>query len=84
VTTPTFELTNKGNVLMLAKGQNGVHDNFSLHEGILRLEVGRPVYERLGLMGKPIDSHGRKHKKSRYGNDTSNPTNHNNPNFPSD
>lgn len=34
--------------------------------GILRLELGKEVYERTGLTGKPIRSGGRKHAKERY------------------
>lgn len=34
--------------------------------GILRLELGKEVYERTGLTGKPIRSGGRKHGKERY------------------
>lgn len=34
--------------------------------GVLRLELGREVYERTGLTGKPVQSGGRKHGKERY------------------
>ena len=52
---------------MLAQGRPGVDHLFSLADGILRLEVDKPTYERLGLQGKPMPSEGRKHVKSRYG-----------------
>ena len=35
--------------------------------GLLRLELPREIYERAGLMGKPIRDGGRKHMKTRYG-----------------
>jgi ribonucleases P/MRP protein subunit RPP40 len=38
-----------------------------LHPGILKLELDKPLYERCGLVGKPIPGLGRKHIKSRYG-----------------
>ena len=53
---------------MLAQGRPGIDHNFSLSDGVLRLEVDKPTYERLGLQGKPIPSEGRKHVKARYGN----------------
>ena len=34
--------------------------------GILKIEMGREVFERTGLPGKPIRSGGRKHGKDRY------------------
>ena len=34
--------------------------------GTLKLELGRELYERTGLTGKPIRSGGRKHAKERY------------------
>lgn len=52
---------------MLAEGRPGIDPTYSLHEGILRLEVDRPTYERMGLEGKPIPSEGRKHVKARFG-----------------
>ncbi|KAH1521069.1 hypothetical protein KXX06_007619 [Aspergillus fumigatus] len=39
---------------------------YTLKDGILRLELGKEVYERTGLTGKPIRSGGRKHAKERY------------------
>lgn len=35
--------------------------------GQLRLELPKDVYERAGLMGRPIRDAGRKHMKTRYG-----------------
>lgn len=37
------------------------------HLGILRLELGKEVFERTGLTGKPTRSGARKHAKERYG-----------------
>lgn len=36
------------------------------YPGILNLELGKEVFERTGLTGKPIRSGGRKHAKERY------------------
>ncbi|KAK4999082.1 hypothetical protein LTR66_001799 [Elasticomyces elasticus] len=44
----------------------GVDNEFSLRDGILRLELDRTSYEKAGLVGKPIAHHGRKHVKQRY------------------
>ncbi|KAF2484347.1 ribonuclease P 40kDa subunit-domain-containing protein [Neohortaea acidophila] len=55
-----------GNILMLSEGRPGVDPVFSLSDGILRLEIDRPTFERVGLEGKPIPSAGRKHIKVRY------------------
>ncbi|KAI9045678.1 ribonuclease P protein subunit p40 [Aspergillus affinis] len=55
-----------GNVLMISEGRSGSDNVFSLRDGILRLELGKEVYERTGLTGKPIRSGGRKHGKERY------------------
>ena len=35
--------------------------------GMLRLELPKEVYERVGLVGKPILDGGRKHIKTRFG-----------------
>ena len=35
--------------------------------GILRIELPKEIYERAGLVGKPIRDGGRKHIKTRYG-----------------
>jgi len=40
---------------------------FGLCSGVLRLELPKEVYERVGLVGTPIRDGGRKHLKSRYG-----------------
>lgn len=60
------EYIKKGNILMLSEGRRGVDNVFSLYEGILKLELDRPTYERCGLVGKPIPDGGRKHAKARY------------------
>ncbi|GAM82099.1 hypothetical protein ANO11243_000780 [Dothideomycetidae sp. 11243] len=56
----------QGNIAMLSGGKPGVDNTFSFHDGILRLQLDRPTYERAGLTGKPIMSPGRKHSKYRY------------------
>ena len=38
----------------------------SIDIGILKLELGKELFERTGLHGKPIRSGGRKHTKERY------------------
>ncbi|KAH9844608.1 Ribonuclease P 40kDa (Rpp40) subunit [Teratosphaeria destructans] len=55
-----------GNVLMLSEGRAGVDNVFQLNEGILRLEVDKVTYERMGLPGNPIPSAGRKHVRARF------------------
>ncbi|EAW10649.1 ribonuclease P protein subunit p40 [Aspergillus clavatus NRRL 1] len=55
-----------GNVLMISEGRSGSDNVFTLRDGILRLELGKEIYERTGLTGKPIRSGGRKHAKERY------------------
>ena len=52
---------------MLSEGRPGIDHIFSLSEGILRLEVDKATFERMGLEGKAIPSEGRKHVKSRFG-----------------
>ena len=51
---------------MLSEGRPGIDHIFSLSNGILRLEVDKPNFERMGLEGKAISSGGRKHVKARY------------------
>ncbi|MCJ1240112.1 hypothetical protein MMC14_008112 [Varicellaria rhodocarpa] len=55
-----------GNVLMLSEGRPGIDNLYSLKDGLLRLELPKEVYERAGLVGKPIRDGGRKHMKTRY------------------
>ncbi|KYG47276.1 hypothetical protein M433DRAFT_133131 [Acidomyces richmondensis BFW] len=62
-----YQLTEtSGNVIMLSEGRPGIDQVFSLRDGILRLEVDKPIYERMGLDAKPIRSEGRKHVKARF------------------
>lgn len=56
-----------GNVTMLSEGRAGIDNVFSLCEGILRLEVDKPTFEKLGLEGKVVAGEGRKHVKARFG-----------------
>ena len=62
------EKVTAGNILLLSSGRPGIDPVFSLSEGILRLEVDKTTFERMGLEGKAIPSEGRKHVKARYGN----------------
>ncbi|KAE8364363.1 ribonuclease P 40kDa subunit-domain-containing protein [Aspergillus caelatus] len=55
-----------GNILMISEGRSGSDNVFTLRDGILKLELGKEIFERTGLTGKPIRSGGRKHTKERY------------------
>ncbi|EPS33562.1 hypothetical protein PDE_08524 [Penicillium oxalicum 114-2] len=55
-----------GNVMMISEGQAGSDTLFTLNDGILRIELGREKFERVGLSGKPVRSGGRKHTKERF------------------
>ncbi|KAF7589323.1 hypothetical protein BBP40_004476 [Aspergillus hancockii] len=55
-----------GNILMISEGRSGSDNVFTLRDGILKLELGKEIFERTGLTGKPIRSGGRKHVKERY------------------
>lgn len=56
-----------GNVLMLSSGRSGIDSPIiSLSEGLLRIEVDKATFERMGLEGKAIPSEGRKHVKARF------------------
>ncbi|PNS19821.1 hypothetical protein CAC42_7788 [Sphaceloma murrayae] len=56
----------RGNIVLLSEGKPGVENVYSLHDGILRLELDKPTYERAGLAGKVMPTPGRKHTKARY------------------
>lgn len=51
---------------MLSEGRPGIENIFSLREGLLRLEVDKSTYQRMGLSGTAIPNEGRKHVKVRY------------------
>ncbi|CAL5874634.1 uncharacterized protein PFLUO_LOCUS8931 [Penicillium psychrofluorescens] len=55
-----------GNILMISEGRSGSDTVFMLKNGTLQIELGREVFERTGLSGKPCRSGGRKHGKERY------------------
>ncbi|KAE8354060.1 ribonuclease P 40kDa subunit-domain-containing protein [Aspergillus coremiiformis] len=55
-----------GNILMISEGRCGSDNVFTLGDGILKLELGKEIFERTGLTGKPIRSGGRKHAQERY------------------
>ncbi|QSS49267.1 hypothetical protein I7I53_09581 [Histoplasma capsulatum var. duboisii H88] len=55
-----------GDVLLISEGRSGVDNVYTLHNGVLRLELDKNSFERAGLDGKPIRSGGRKHVKERY------------------
>lgn len=57
-----------GNVVMLSEGRAGIDTVLSLCEGILRIEVDRSTFEKLGLEGKcEGGGEGRKHGRERFG-----------------
>ncbi|PVI08445.1 hypothetical protein DM02DRAFT_548743 [Periconia macrospinosa] len=60
------EYIKKGNIMMLSEGRPLVDNVFSLYDGILKLKLDRPTYERVGLQGKPIEDGGRKHQSNRW------------------
>ncbi|KAJ5374919.1 Ribonuclease P Rpp40 [Penicillium concentricum] len=55
-----------GNILMISEGRSGSDNVFTLQDGVLRMELGKEIYERTGLTGKPFRSGGRKHAKERF------------------
>ncbi|KAL1382470.1 ribonuclease P 40kDa subunit-domain-containing protein [Phyllosticta capitalensis] len=55
-----------GNILMISEGRRGIDNTFCLREGVLRLDLDRPTYEKCGLEGRPVRHPGRKHTKERY------------------
>ncbi|KAJ5476440.1 hypothetical protein N7475_002169 [Penicillium sp. IBT 31633x] len=55
-----------GNILMISEGRLGSDNVFTLRNGILRMELGKEIYERTGLTGKSFRSGGRKHAKERF------------------
>jgi len=56
-----------GNVIMLSEGRSGTDNVLSLSDGVLRIEVDKPTYEKLGLEGQVVGGEGRKHVKARFG-----------------
>ncbi|KAF2171285.1 hypothetical protein M409DRAFT_63630 [Zasmidium cellare ATCC 36951] len=53
--------------LLSLPSSNPYAGTFTLHEGLLALDLDRPTYERVGLQGKPTStSGGRKHVKDRF------------------
>ncbi|KAJ5777993.1 hypothetical protein N7520_001239 [Penicillium odoratum] len=55
-----------GNILMISEGRAGLDTVFTLRDGLLKIEAGKEIYERIGLSGKSIRSGGRKHNKERF------------------
>ncbi|KAI5295550.1 hypothetical protein KEM52_001039 [Ascosphaera acerosa] len=55
-----------GNVLMVSRGRPGVDNFYTLTDGVLRLELDKSVYERVGIVGRPVKHGGRVHVKERY------------------
>lgn len=52
---------------MLSSGRSGIDSPIlSLADGILRIEVDKATFERMGLEGKAIQTEGRKHIKARF------------------
>jgi ribonuclease P/MRP protein subunit RPP40 len=60
------EYIKKGNIMILSEGKPLLDNRMSLYEGVLRLELDRPTYERCGLQGRPIEDGGKKHQKARW------------------
>lgn len=56
-----------GNIVMLSEGRSGTDNVLSLSEGVLRIKVDKPTYEKMGLEGKAVGGDGRKHVKARFG-----------------
>ncbi|KAK5690856.1 hypothetical protein LTR97_012017 [Elasticomyces elasticus] len=55
-----------GNIVMLSERRSGIDHKYALMEGMLRLEVDKATFERMGLSGQAIPSEGRHHVKARY------------------
>ncbi|KAJ5280984.1 hypothetical protein N7478_006356 [Penicillium angulare] len=55
-----------GNIIMISEGRAGSDTVFALSDGLLKVELGKEIYERTGLVGKPVRSGGRKHAKERF------------------
>ncbi|KAJ5972196.1 uncharacterized protein N7479_002114 [Penicillium vulpinum] len=55
-----------GNILMISEGRSGSDNVFTLQDGVLRMELGKEIYERTGLTGNPFRSGGRKHTRERF------------------
>ncbi|KJX96992.1 ribonuclease p protein subunit [Zymoseptoria brevis] len=68
LTNPFFTTYIKsGNILMHSSGRPGMDSPIlSLSNGVLRIEVDKPTFERLGLEGKSMPTFGRKHVKARF------------------
>ena len=56
----------QGNIMMLSEGRPLLDNCFELYDGMLRMELNRPTYERCGLQGTPIEDGGKKHQKQRW------------------
>ena len=54
-----------GSVSMLSAGRPLVDTRFEIVEGVLRMEMDRPTYERAGLVGVPVEDGGKKHQRNR-------------------
>ena len=59
-----------GNVIMLSEGRSGTDNVLSLSEGVLRIEVDKPTFEKLGREGTAVNGEGKKHVKARFGKST--------------
>ncbi|KAF2622197.1 hypothetical protein BU25DRAFT_403287 [Macroventuria anomochaeta] len=55
-----------GSVSMLSAGRPLVDTRFEIVEGVLRMEMDRPTYERAGLVGVPVEDGGKKHQRNRW------------------
>ncbi|KAM0702660.1 hypothetical protein Q7P35_010091 [Cladosporium inversicolor] len=55
-----------GNIIMLSEGRSGTDNVLSLSDGVLRIEVDKPTYEKLGLEGRAVGGEGKKHVRARF------------------
>ncbi|KZZ92325.1 Ribonuclease P, Rpp40 [Ascosphaera apis ARSEF 7405] len=55
-----------GNILMISEGRPGVDTIYTLSDGILRIELDKSIYEKVGIVGKAVKHGGRTHVKERY------------------
>lgn len=56
----------QGSIMMLSEGRALIDNRFELYDGVLRMELDRPTYERCGLQGTSMEDGGKKHQKQRW------------------
>lgn len=55
-----------GSASLLGAGRPRVDTRMQVVAGVLRLEMATPLYERAGLVGRPLEDGGAKHKRARW------------------